>query len=134
MSFCSVCQDENADHTEQQCPEQKCKTCGAWGHIFRNYPQKMEKKIPMSTPQIPIATKSEKQPNEPQKMLVSPKIRVESTNISSMPGPSVTKNESIEYKHSVKPEVEAFEEFVIESSFLNGIESQNSNGKVLTKN
>ena len=128
MSFCSVCQDENAEHTEQQCPEQKCKTCGAWGHIFRNCPQKIQKQVPVSTPEIPVATKSEKQPKEPQKMLVTPKKCVESTNISYMPGPSVAKNEPIEYKHSVKPEVE-LEEFVIESSLLNDIASKNSNGK-----
>merc|ERR1711935_546825 len=104
MPFCSVCQNEKAEHTDKTCPEQKCKTCGAWGHIFRNCPQKNQDQVPQTpasvyapeisvTPALPeiqtpatIPIKSET--DESQEMYIKPEKYVESTSITSMPGPS----------------------------------------------
>ena len=63
MPFCAVCQDKEAQHTDNTCPDLKCKICGANGHIFRHCPQKNQVHVlptPVEVPDFTAATTSER--------------------------------------------------------------------------
>ena len=63
MPFCAFCQDEEAQHTDNTCPDLKCKICGASGHIYRNCPQKNQAHVlptPVEVPDFTAATTSER--------------------------------------------------------------------------
>ena len=118
MPYCAVCQDEEAQHTDNTCPDLKCKICGASGHIYRNCPQKNQVHVlptPVEVPDFTAATTSERK--TPGKISIdlqdgfsrslipaalkkeSQGIKIESKNFLCMPGPSVLKNEKYEFKH-----------------------------------
>ena len=118
MPFCAVCQDEEAEHTDNTCPDLKCKICGATGHIFRNCPQKNQAHVlptPVEVPDFTAATTSERK--APGKTSIdlqdgfskpltpvalkkeSQGIKIEFKNLLSMPGPSVLKNGKYECEH-----------------------------------